>query len=152
MDLLTITLNMLISKAGLSNRIMNYFVEGAFMDDSGRSSIQDALLSAMDMAPAFGYGLAGDRNITNGSYAHNLFLELIVSFGWVGGIAISLLIVTIIIRAYYCLKSKTEKGFFFLLFSCGFIHLMISGSFLHSSFFFLLIGYCSLLISRSNNI
>ena len=135
-------LNMLIMRAGLSTRIFDFMENEAINDQTGRDVIRDRLIRAMDSAPAFGYGLAGDRRLGNGEYAHNLILELIVSFGWIIGTILIVAIFLVVVRAFMNTKNEIEKGFVLLLACLGIVKLMISGSFLDEIYFFMLLGFC----------
>lgn len=139
-------LNMLILKVGLSTRIFDFMENDAIDDQTGRDVIRNRLLRAMDDAPAFGYGLAGDRRLSNGEYAHNLILELIVSFGWIVGIALLMVIVLIVGKAFFYTRNEIEKGFILLLACLGIVKLMMSGSFLDEIYFFFLLGFSSRVI------
>lgn len=127
---------------GMSTRVFLFFLgnfSGVSMD-SGRGDILKALFEAIIKNP-FGYGLAADRSLASGLYAHNLCVELLVEFGvFIGGAIIIFLIIQII-RAFKVAKEYWNIcKMFFVLFCVGFVKLFISGSYLTDPYFFALLG------------
>ena len=93
------------------------------------------------LAPFLGFGLWGDRPIANG-YSHNIFVELITSFGFFFGTLFFLVICLKIIKGIIgSFKTTNEKSTLFLIaIPYGFFQLLFSDSFLLNVWFFLLIG------------
>ena len=127
---------------GASIRIFVKLQESEYMVDNHRNQIRDALYRALDEHP-FGMGLFGDRAVLGeDSYAHNLFVEILVDYGYILGVAFSALLIFFTIRAYY--KSREMSHFFVVLLICSaMINLLLSGSYLTSIHFFLMLGYVS---------
>ena len=61
-------------------------------------------------------------------YTHNIFLEILVSFGWVLGGLISILIVLGIIRLFRKSDDKDEKLLFLIFLTVSFELLVLSNS------------------------
>lgn len=137
----------LVAQMGLSTRIFTLMENSALADDSGRQFIQQKLMAAMDISPIFGYGLAGDQSVA-GAYAHNFALEVIVSFGWIIGVLLLLLITVTLIKSFLSTTNESEKGFWLVLLCCGVVKLFLSSTFLQESYLFLLLGYCSQMINK----
>lgn len=138
------TLTSFIGDLGMSTRSLEAFVNGEFADDNGRKGIAELITSKIAEGPLLGYGLCGDRVIVGGSggYAHNLFYELLISFGPVIGSFFIVWVLFVIIRGFFKCTSVDQRAFLALLLCCGFVKLFISNSFLEERYFFFLMGYC----------
>ena len=89
--------------------------------------------------PITGIGIAGDRRILDGSYVHNFFIELIGNFGLIIGFIISIGIVLLIIRSLIT-KNNEKYELIILWVSLGFVHLIVSSSYLIDVKFWILFG------------
>ena len=102
--------------------------------------------------PITGYGLGADRSLTaTDSYAHNLAVEIWVSFGIIVG--------TMLLgwMAYSIYKSITNKDpakqiVVTSLVSSIVIKLMFSSSFLYSKELFILLGICAAVHKEQTNV
>lgn len=109
-------------------------------DLTGRDTIQQILLKNINL---FGYGAYGDRLLTTSfynTYAHNIFLELIIDFGIVFG---SIIIIFILLSIISIIKNRNNliKSLLFIFLPAGFLKLMFSGSYLNIEIsFYILIG------------
>ena len=136
---------------GVSTRIVDRFIEGEISDGSGRDTLQDALLSSIGDR-FFGYGICGDKVLV-GQYSHNVYLECLISFGWFFGGALCIALTVLLIKGFLSCPSRTNKGFFLVMLCCGFVHLLVSDTFLNQPHFFMLIGYASLMIyNKKHNV
>ena len=128
---------------GFSTRIFDYFLEGDIAHSSGRDEIYDSAINAIFQSPAFGYGIMGDRVVTNAVYVHNIVLEFWCQFGLVFGTLLLGVVIIIPIRALY-LERQNPSGFYFILMlACiVFTKLMLSGSYITEMYLFLLLGIC----------
>lgn len=136
---------------GFNDRTFRFFLEGNIADDNGRDAIKTMLINSMSQSPLWGYGLCGDRVLT-GTYSHDLFWELCVSFGYLFGIVLFIWFVSIVIKGYLNCSTVNNKGFMIILFLLGFAVLFISDSFLQNRFFWLLLGYAINLRRNTNEI
>lgn len=138
----------IMGEVGMSIRSLDAFLEGDFTDDNGRQAILSALNQALSVSPMFGYGLAGDRYIlgATGAYSHNLIYELMISFGPVFGVLVFIAIVALLVKCYLNCRNTDQKGFFFLLFCTGFLQLFLSNTFLFEDSFYMMLGYCVMII------
>lgn len=123
-------------------RIVEYFRRDMIADASGRDGISNVILEGIAQRPMLGYGPGGDRIVRNSnSYAHNLVLEMWVSYGVVVG---SLIIAWM---GYWLFKSIFSKGkalgaISAALFSCIAVKLLLSSSYLYSKELFVFLGVC----------
>lgn len=138
-DAWSLYLNDVFSSLGLSTRLLSKFQDDAFFESNARDDIRLILIAKLYQSGFWGLGIAGDRTITD-TYAHNIVLELWVSFGWFIGTAIVLCLFYLLFRAYR-LGTTENKKYLILLISCSVIQLMMSGTYLNSYLLFILIGY-----------
>ena len=133
----------------MSTRIVDNYFRDELDVSEARVDFIDELLQVMNSGsfPLFGEGLCGSYKYI-GIYPHNLLIELLFSFGYVCGGIIFVLIIVLFIRAMIISNDITEKSFLLLLFCSSILKLMMSGSFLDESTFFMLIGY-SLVVIRN---
>lgn len=134
-------LRFILESTDMSTRIIDYAMGDRMFDDSGRKDIQMQLFGILNQNPLLGYGLAGDRTMT-GMYAHQLLYELLFSFGYFIGSVLFILIIAVIYSGFKHTSSLAELIFLLILFCCGFISLFMSGTFITSTFFYFLLGYC----------
>lgn len=139
------TLSMTTRSLGLSNRIYKHMEDDMLNSDSGRDRIHKVVLQATSEHEILGLGICGDRAATGDDYSHNLFIELIASFGYVLGPTMIAALIIFLFMAYRCCNTQDKKGFYLVLLSYN-IQLLLSGSFLQTPLFFLFLGYCSRLI------
>lgn len=135
-------------RLGLSSRVFDQMLNNMFFSTDTRESIMTSIINAIKEKPLFGYGMAGDRNVVR-VYAHNLFLEFLVSYGVIIGGALSVALVTLLVIGIRRATSQEERLFLLLLIcSNGFLKLMISGSYLREPYFYLMVGVCVGIIRR----
>ena len=123
---------------GINSRTLSLFLrEGVYL--SGRDKIYDSVIMEIYKKPITGIGIAGDRRILDGSYVHNFFIELIGNFGLIIGFIISIGIVLLIIRSLIT-KNNEKYELIILWVSLGFVHLIVSSSYLIDVKFWILFG------------
>lgn len=128
---------------GFSTRIFDFFLEGDIAHSSGRDEIYDSAIDAIFQSPAFGYGVMGDRVVTNAVYVHNIVLEFWCQFGLVFGTLLLGVVIIIPIRALYLERQNPSVFYFILMLTCMvFTKLMLSGSYITEMYLFLLLGIC----------
>ena len=124
----------------MSVRIIS-LLEADILNSSGRDLILEDLLSAIAKRPLWGYGLAGDMGLI-GHYAHNIIVEMWVSFGVIFGSLLFLMIIYILVRGYQKALNADTKKFILLLVCSSFLRLFLSGTFLNEELLFFLFGVC----------
>ncbi|AET70525.1 O-Antigen ligase [Desulfosporosinus orientis DSM 765] len=74
---------------GISGRSINMLLAGSISDDNGRAAIYEIAIEMIRNMGFFGYGLYGDRYVIGNyyfwGYPHNIFLEILLTFGVLGG-------------------------------------------------------------------
>ncbi len=138
-------------EVGFSTRIFDFFIEEQLDYDSGRDVLQEQVWSAIKQRSILGYGFMGDRSFLDGSYVHNIVLELLCSFGIIAGGAI--FVTVIILPVSSILRSRgTSHSWLIIMFSCMmFIKLFVSGSYALEANFFFLLGLSVNVLRQKNN-
>lgn len=133
-------LSIFIQRIGMSTRVIDMILYGEIFNSTGRNAIQNTLFEALKLN-WLGYGIAGDRAIA-GTYAHNLLLELWVSYGIILGSIVFLFPITIAVKVLIQIRNTTvlEDNIVLVLIASSFVKLFLSGTYLNESFLFLLIG------------
>lgn len=131
-----------LNRFGLSTRVIENFLSGTTLIDAPRQKINDWIMGAIQSHPFRGYGIAGDRNlIPTVVYSHSFWLEMWVSYGWIVGTLVMVVIAVLIVKAIRD-GSDIEKGFIIaMIFGGGLFKLLVSSSYLLEFQFFMLIGY-----------
>ena len=105
---------------------------------------QQMYLKAIDLIkerPILGYGIGGfEKNSNFGGYPHNMFLEIMVSFGFVGLIVFLLLFFFFLKKGLIILYNNQLTSFIVYLILYELIHLQVSGSFITNYQLWFLIG------------
>ena len=121
----------LMTGRGISSRTIQTLLSGSFSNDNGRKLIWMTVLGAIRDGGIFGYGVLGDRPfvfpIHYVGYSHNIFLELICSFGIIGVIVCIYIIVDAVRMIFFC-KDTEWRELYIILFSIS-CQLIISMSF-----------------------
>ena len=125
-----------------TTRLLHYIYssEEGILDSNGRYYLWSKAIYYIQQNPG-GVGLGGDRLLIN-TWSHNLFIELLFSFGWLFGTILSALIIWGIYAGFRYAKDSQQRFFLLLLVCSGFLKLQFSGSFLNEHYLFFMIGYC----------
>ncbi len=126
---------------GFSTRIFDMFLAGDIAHDNGRDPIIRDVWEAISNEPIIGHGIMSDR-VFAGNYAHNLFLELWCQFGVILGTVIFMLLAWIPLKSLFKVKSADAKMLIWMYICMVFVKLMLSGSYLHESNLFFMLGMC----------
>lgn len=120
-ELLALLISILKSH-NINSRSIETLLNGSFSDSNGRELIWKTVIEAIRKGGLFGYGLFGDRPfvapIHVAGYSHNLFLELLVSFGIVGAFVIVCIIVDAVKMIIFC-KDEDWRIIYVILFTCS---------------------------------
>lgn len=128
----------LLGLFSIDSRTFQMLLSGEMLSDDIRVELYR---STWDKIGLLGNGFMGDRVILN-NYPHNLFMELLIQFGWVIGIVLCVLICICLVVGLYK-KQNAESVLIFILLPCGFIKLMMTGSYLNQEpAFYILLGLC----------
>lgn len=148
---IAIFLQLQLQYFGMSTRIFDKILENEITDGSGREWIAETLYDALsNSSNFFGYGLLGAERYV-GTYPHNIYLEFLFSFGYVLGVTLLLLILALIYKASRR-ANNMGKELGLLLFCGGIVKLLMSGTFLDDTFFFMLLGYCTQMLLTKKSV
>lgn len=119
---------------GLSSRFIDLFTLQQTFDvaSHGRVRIWEKVIEMLMNMPLLGYGVFGERNAVydlgyRWGYAHNIFLELLVSFGWIFGTIIIILMIVGCVRFFRSATDKKERLLFTIFLTVSF-ELLLSGT------------------------
>lgn len=131
----------------IDSRSIQYVINGNFFDDSGRLSIYAAAKQSIGI---MGKGFMGDR-VAIDIYPHNLILEVLIQFGVLFGTV--LVVVLLVFVGHALLSRKTpEYVWIVVLLPCGFLKLMITGSYLNQEpAFYIFLGFCINAVMRNQH-
>lgn len=129
-----------LNNAGLSSRfidsLINFDTSSFDVTSNGRLLIWTTLANMIGNGPFYGYGVFGERNIIYNlgmkwGYAHNIFFEIMVAFGWLGGSIIIIAMLIGIIRFFKKVKNKDERLLFIIFLTISFELLLSNTMWLH---------------------
>lgn len=124
-----------------NSRSLQFLMEGvAVSHDSGRNVLRNHYREQIAKQPFFGYGIMGDW-ISDGLYPHNIIIEFLLSYGYVFGIPLLLMIFFIFIKSLRKNNNRYNNALLILFISYC-IHLFVSGSYLKVWQFFVCIALC----------
>ena len=136
-----------LSKNGFfeESRTVTLAMNGEFIShDSGREELlYIPAMRKIEESPIVGWGVGSDRALL-GFYTHNVFLEVFMHYGIMGGGALFLIFFYHCIRVFFDKKRLSSQGgrtVFIMLFLFGFVPMLVSGSYLTSFHFAVLLGY-----------
>lgn len=135
-------------KYGVSSRTIRLLQQDE-ISLSGRDSIANVIVEGIMDNPLFGIGLSGDRAIT-GFYSHNFIIEMLSGFGLILGSILVIIIILLITRTLI-ISDKSSFNIISLWLSLGFVHLMVSGSYIIEMKFWIFLGIIIQLNFRFEN-
>lgn len=150
-------LSSLAQQSGISTHLADALGsdEGLFYDEN-RTYLFINFWQALLEKPLFGYGIMGDRAISESFsnkpiYPHNIFLELSVDFGLVIGIIVMLVFFIAVIKGLISRNPDYKFGVIVLFCSC-FVKLLVSSSLWQDQMFFMLLGFLAGSILRRKKV
>ena len=133
----------LLSSLGINSRTITSLISGSFSNSNGREAIYKTAWGMIKNGGPFGWGVYGDRPVIGQKfrwgYSHNLFLEILVSFGYVGGSVILILLTKGIINLYRNCSDSFQQVIFITFFVTSF-KLVFSNSFWYTGAFWVLLA------------
>lgn len=152
----------IFNEMNISTRTLNALLTESFTQSSDRDVLMNGVWKGSQSNP-LGTGLFRDRQFlrpylgkvvsSEGTYAHNFFLECILQYGVIFGVVIIIIVVRLLIKSFFYVKGNKEQFIcYVVLVSSGFFPLMVSGSYLQWKNFYLMIGYlgASKLVKRGD--
>lgn len=145
-------------KMGFTSRTLLMLAQGEIATNNGRTNINrdihqghsDQQQRGLDQMGLFEHkGAYGDRILTNGRfYAHNIFYELLLTFGkFFGMLIIGALTLLFVSAVYLIRKNKSFQNLLLALLAYTICRLMFSGSFWYEQFFGVILGLSVSIVS-----
>ena len=147
------TLISLFDSYGVSTRILYGLLNNDLSDDAMRGKLRAFAWEYAKYHLAGGTGFVNDRQLiyqsllvgvangASGTYVHNFFLELMMQFGLVPGLTLSIVFCVKLIHSFSKKYLFNARLFLATLLSVSFWPLMISRSYLSVAYFYLLCGF-----------
>ena len=128
---------------GIYSRSLTSLVSGSLFDGNGRERIYEIVIELIRTGGLFGRGVYGERIYVGKEfmwgYSHNIVLEILVSFGYVGGTIIILFLCYGILFFYKHCESVKERVIFISFFVSS-LKLLLSDSFWYVPSFWAMIA------------
>lgn len=132
LDVIQHSISVVLSEHGISSRTIEALFSGELSDANGRNGIYEMAIELIKTGGPFGRGIYGDRihigRFYRWGYSHNVMLELLVTFGYVGGSVIIGAIVFGIVNLFRKITGITEQIIFITFFVTS-LKLILSNSF-----------------------
>lgn len=122
--------------------------DGRFFSSGTRDVIYDNAIALIQQKNGMPMGLFADRVYLGVIYVHNIFLELMIDFGFLPGLLISIWIVFLIVKSFFINKKFSGRAALLFMFIAVFLRFLVSGSYLVEGMSFV---YLSILICFSRN-
>ena len=122
-----------------SFRILDMLQIGEISDDSGRGDIYETIKEGINQRILLGYGIGGDRILTDHAYAHSIILEFVCHFGLIFGLPFLGVLLYYTIQGVFD-PDRNMRALVVILFSGSVSRLMFSSSYILSPELFLLMG------------
>ncbi|MBR5114795.1 MAG: O-antigen ligase family protein [Oscillospiraceae bacterium] len=130
-----------IANAGRQSRSLYLLFSGQiFSHDSGRIALWEMSIRAIQEKPVLGWGINGALSELSGHpYPHQLFLDLMLTFGIPIGLILSCIVLVSAIRSLFK-PASVQKELMSIFFCIGFVSLMFSGTIFTNYYFFIFLG------------
>lgn len=127
-----------LSKFNIESRNISLFLND-YLHLSGRDRIYEKILTEIVQHPILGIGIAGDRRVADGNYAHNIILEIFLNFGVIIGLILLIAFIMWLLKLLF-VKDMNVYNMMNIWISLGFVSLLFSGSYLSDVNFWTLLG------------
>lgn len=150
----TLLLNLLsdnLDSLHIPSRTVRLLIENKVGNASGRDDLFERALSEFYNNFVSGAGMTGDRSLL-GSYSHNLFTEILLEYGVILGVLLTIILLRILLIAFFT-RNKDELYYIYLatVFTTGFIKLQFSSSYLIEPTFYMMLALGIKLIKKPTN-
>lgn len=133
------SINRLLINTEITSRNFSLIMSKSIMQEGGRAVIWNSCLKLIYDSIFVGKGAMSDQYYLS-SYSHNLFLELMVTFGAIIGLLLSIAIIFITVRMLRKCNDPDWKAIFAIFFAIAFGKLMFSSSFWYETYLWAALG------------
>lgn len=157
LELIILAILPITQTLGFSTRVFDSILENRMVnvkESSSRDDFYGNVIRAIKSDDGFGYGWLSDRLFTpTHGYVHNLELELLCQYGYIGGTLLLLYILFLAYKRYLYAKNEGNETVWFIFFCSGFMALQFSYTYVKYPLFFVFLGYIlNAKIKNSNNL
>lgn len=139
-------LRQLATSLNISTHLVDALLSGGIFEDDSRVDLFAGFWDLAKEKP-FGYGVMGDRYISFQTglfrkpiYPHNIFMEILVQFGYLGGSVLIIWFLNRFIHGLFLNDSVSYRMAVLIISSVSLIKLMFASSFWMDRMFFMLLG------------
>lgn len=126
-------------------RIMEKMASGEMADSSGRDGIYLLVIEKIFDGNNVAYGPLSDQYML-GVFSHNIALELMITYGFVPGLIITIFVLVEFFIIMLSNLARDARLLYLIFFSCSIPRLCVSNSFWYDSFFWITLGFGSMLL------
>lgn len=154
-EIILMPIKKIAENLGFSTHLIDALTSKSIFEDSNRSSLFSSFWQCIWQRP-LGYGVMGDRAISiqygiwnKPIYPHNIYLEILINFGYIVGSIICILLTLKLVSLLYLRRNSKIRDTVLILTSAGFIRLLVSSSYWNEQIFFMLLGVISTTVFRN---
>ncbi len=130
----------IVDKIGVDSRTLYLIINNTFTTDVHRMRIINEAISLILKNPFFGHGPLADQHYLN-IYVHNIFLELLINFGFFG-LLFFVILIGLTIKTLISKKIDFSLKFIMIGFiSLSLVKLMVSSSFWYENMFWIYLAF-----------
>lgn len=150
-DIILRYVEVFLSRYGISSYSLRRLLNGQFSETAGRNDLWDYYIGLIKKKPFVGYGVLGGW-LGAGEGPHNMLLEFILAFGYLGGGIVSLISIFLLLRTIKT-DSSLLSELVLILAAYNFTMYLVSGDWLEKPMFFLfiLLTFLKMRLSRKEN-
>jgi O-antigen ligase len=127
-------------RSGVSSRTAYLLFSGQFIEhDSGRNEIWNSAFTLINQEPIIGWGI-GAANKIIGTYPHQIFLDLWLSFGYLFGTIVAILLLIPFRKVFLNISATPEHLYLLQIFTSMSISLLFSSTLFTNYYFFIALG------------
>jgi len=130
-----------LDRVGISSRSILLFSQPQVYL-AGRDALCNRVIDEIADSPFIGIGIGGDRRVLEGDYVHNLLIELMADYGIPMGSVFVFMLVLLMSR-FFLSRNKDQYDMFAIWLSIGMVPKLVSGSYLESMNFWIVLGLMS---------
>lgn len=133
-----IVIDVFLSKFYIDSRNISLLLND-YLHLSGRDLIYEKILIEIVQHPILGIGIAGDRRVADGNYAHNIILEVFLNFGVIIGLILVIVFTMCLLKLLF-VKDMNVYNMIIIWISLALVSLLVSGSYLIDVNYWTLLG------------
>lgn len=125
------------TRTTVSYRVIEKLLNGEFFKSQGRRDLYDYYFNIFMQNPYLGWGVCG-KWLDSGNYPHNFFVEVVLSFGIIGGLGIVLVLIIGVVVMFK--ESAKAERMLMCIYLSNAASLLLSGTFLQNTAFYITVA------------